>query len=279
MTDPERLIVSGADEFERDLLRCAATDRAPATLGSAALSAAASALALGAAPASAVASLSAEAAAKTLPAAAQGTATITLAHAKGAGIVAVLKWLTAGVVAGTIVSAAATNVLDLGAREAPTPAPLVAPQPAAPAAEIQPAKAGVARVPPPATAAATPAPNPPTPSSKHPSVRAPANEQPALPLAVSAPVGSDTLEQELAVLANVRRSLGMGDGPGALRTLAHYQASFPNGRLSQEALVLRIEAQAAVGNLDAARALARSFLANNPRSPHARRVRSVTRLE
>jgi len=47
------------------------------------------------------------------------------------------------------------------------------------------------------------------------------------------------------------------------------------GDLAPEALVLRIEALARTGERDAAEDLARDYLAKNPSSPHAERIRTL----
>ena len=71
------------------------------------------------------------------------------------------------------------------------------------------------------------------------------------------------------------RGVGRGSVPAALGALDDYQRSFPHGVLGQEAAVLRIEALVKGGNTAAAKALADRFLAANPQSPHAPRIRRL----
>ena len=63
--------------------------------------------------------------------------------------------------------------------------------------------------------------------------------------------------------------------PPSDRELDAYRESFPRGRLSQEATVLRIEALSASGNQAAAKRLGEQFLKNNEKSPYADRIKSV----
>jgi len=82
------------------------------------------------------------------------------------------------------------------------------------------------------------------------------------------------LASEIALLDEARRSATMNP----LRSLAlldEYARRFPLGDLAPEALVLRIEALARTGERDAAEDLARDYLAKNPSSPHAERIRTL----
>jgi len=83
------------------------------------------------------------------------------------------------------------------------------------------------------------------------------------------------LAAEVAALERARSALGSGDASQALRALDDYQRAFPRGTLGQEATVLRIEALARSGNAAGARALADRFLAANPSSPYAHRIRHL----
>ncbi|MGH7296275.1 MAG: outer membrane protein assembly factor BamD, partial [Polyangiaceae bacterium] len=68
-------------------------------------------------------------------------------------------------------------------------------------------------------------------------------------------------------------ALAAGDAAGALRRVDAYDREFPRGALAQEATTLRIEALLRQGQRDAALRLADRFLAANPRSPYAARIR------
>jgi len=81
------------------------------------------------------------------------------------------------------------------------------------------------------------------------------------------------LGQQVAALDRARDALTSGNAAGALRQVDEYDRQFPRGALAQEAAALRIEALFQQGNRDAALSLAERFLASNPRSPHAARIR------
>ncbi len=102
---------------------------------------------------------------------------------------------------------------------------------------------------------------------------------PVLPSAAhsAAPSGADepTLADEVKAIQRAKSALSAGNASGALKELDAYKASFPHGRLAQEATVLRIEALAASGNRSAAQKLGEAFLKSNEKSPYAARVRSV----
>jgi hypothetical protein len=84
------------------------------------------------------------------------------------------------------------------------------------------------------------------------------------------------LADEIARLDSVRRLLAAGQGRAALVALQHYASEHPAGALRQEAELLRIEAWQSAGQPARARALAARFLADNPDSPHAPRVRELS---
>jgi hypothetical protein len=91
----------------------------------------------------------------------------------------------------------------------------------------------------------------------------------------SAASDDNGLAAEVAALDRAREALAGGSVPAALGALDDYQRSFPHGVLGQEAAVLRIEALVKGGNTAAAKALADRFLAANPQSPHAPRIRRL----
>jgi hypothetical protein len=84
------------------------------------------------------------------------------------------------------------------------------------------------------------------------------------------------LAEEIARLDGVRRLLADGQGRAALAALRRYAVEHPEGALRQEAELLRIEAWQRAGQPARARALAGRFLADNPDSPHAPRVRELS---
>lgn len=147
----------------------------------------------------------------------------------------------------------------------PTPAPAVAPPPAtvappaAPRSEIEAIDVGEL----PATEA--------TESDAPSDEPAPARRAVATP----APAKLDTLPLELEAIDNARRALAQGNAALASRLLDRYAARFPKPRLGAEATVLRIETLIARGDRAGASRLGKAFLQNNPKSPYARRVRSL----
>jgi hypothetical protein len=82
------------------------------------------------------------------------------------------------------------------------------------------------------------------------------------------------LEGEVATLGAARAALGGNDAPTALRALDAYDRAFPQGVLSDEAAVLRIEALAKRSDPNAA-VLSERFVAGHPASPYAERLRAI----
>jgi outer membrane protein assembly factor BamD (BamD/ComL family) len=72
-----------------------------------------------------------------------------------------------------------------------------------------------------------------------------------------------------------RKQLGSGKPQAALSTLNRYHHEYPKGALGQEAMLLRIEALAQMGDRSAARTLATRFLNSQPSSPHRKRIESL----
>jgi hypothetical protein len=88
-------------------------------------------------------------------------------------------------------------------------------------------------------------------------------------------VPASTLKGETAMLDEARVAVRAGQAARALRALDAYNAAFPNGMLSPEATVLRIEVFESMGDRSGARRLADAFLAQHPDSPVAPRVRAI----
>jgi hypothetical protein len=81
---------------------------------------------------------------------------------------------------------------------------------------------------------------------------------------------------EIAALDEARTALRQGRAQDALGALDRYGAEYgKNGGLRVEATVLRIDALIRSGNRGRATALASAFLARNPKSPYAARVRAL----
>lgn len=85
------------------------------------------------------------------------------------------------------------------------------------------------------------------------------------------PVSND-LRDEIA-LVDAARAAMEGDAPArALVLLRRYATSYPGGTFRPEVTVLRIEALAATGRRDEARALARDFVGRHPDGPLSERM-------
>jgi hypothetical protein len=75
-----------------------------------------------------------------------------------------------------------------------------------------------------------------------------------------------------------RGLLQSGSPAAALGSLAHYERSFPLRQLVLEVLVLRMEAELALGRTDRAAALANRVLGMPARAPHEARAREILQL-
>jgi len=200
------------------------------------------------------------------------------------------KWTLIGVLLGVVGAAGLAGVTGHGhasvelekappqvARIAAGPASPTSLQPAAssePAPEVVPAAASAPRTRPsralsgaaPVVDLAEPAPEPAAPA-----------------LGAATPVGSaqfgsateSELAAQLAAIRSVRAALAARQAPRALREIDAYEHAHPSGLLLVEAEVLRIDANAALGNRDAVTRLGRQFLVQHPASPYAKHVRSL----
>ena len=84
-----------------------------------------------------------------------------------------------------------------------------------------------------------------------------------------------SLADEMKSAEAIRTASREGRIADAIRLLDEHDARFPNGALSEETLVLRIEAFAKAGRNAEAKALAEKFLSERPKSPYAPRVRAT----
>jgi len=97
------------------------------------------------------------------------------------------------------------------------------------------------------------------------------SNSPPTPVEAPEPPG---LAHEVAMLDTARQMVSTNPA-GTLRALDDYQSQFPHGDLAPEALVLRIEALVRSGQQASANKLASDYLARNPGSPHARKIRAL----
>lgn len=129
----------------------------------------------------------------------------------------------------------------------------------------------------------------PLPPSNPPQAEGPAplslDDLPTLPSEAPTPGAAPTklpqgsLADEVAQLQKAKLALKAGNAAQALSELGTYSQRFPRPTLGAEATVLRIEALSQTGDSARAKAMATSFLAKNPTSPYAARLRKLTGAE
>lgn len=86
---------------------------------------------------------------------------------------------------------------------------------------------------------------------------------------------TNTLPEEVALLDSASRALREHDPARAHAILDAYAARFGGGNLGPEATALRIQAFLEQGDRPHAERIAETFLAHNPHSPHAARLRAL----
>jgi hypothetical protein len=102
---------------------------------------------------------------------------------------------------------------------------------------------------------------------------APASPAAAPPGAASSDAVS--IAEEVAVVDRARHSLRQGRAGEALDELNRYQSRWPNGTLATEVVVLRVEAELRLGKRAVAKERARAFIASQPSSRYAARLREL----
>jgi hypothetical protein len=271
MTDPKRLRETHASELEGLLLESVRVDTPAPSARARTLAA----VALGAAAGSAAVGAAGSASAAALP----GSA-VTWAFAA--------KWLALGAGAGVVVAGTLVGPLHQvleGGRTIPhavgnlpravttSRTHVVAPLPVA--AEATPAESrsteSVAALPEARIAGRAVMPERAAPVAPSAPERVPER---ALTPADPAPV-TNTLPEEVAFLDAASRALRDHDPVRAHAALDSYAARFGGGNLGPEATALRIQAFLEQGDHARAERIAETFLAQNPHSPHAARVRSL----
>ena len=106
--------------------------------------------------------------------------------------------------------------------------------------------------------------------SIHRSLRWPAHEAGRSP-----PAPSPSLAEEVAALERARGALTGGDPAAAQRALDAYRVRFPEGSLSSEETVLRVQTLLAQGNQGEAIFVAETFSAMHPGDPYAQRLKKL----
>jgi hypothetical protein len=86
---------------------------------------------------------------------------------------------------------------------------------------------------------------------------------------------SSTLDDEVSMIDQARRSVASGSASSALQILNAYDDKYPGGALAQESAEIRIESLIAQGDHSAAERLAAQFFASSPSSPYVHRLRKL----
>jgi hypothetical protein len=268
MKDPKRLRETHASELEGLLLESVRAD-APSPSARARTLAA---IAIGAAAGSA----------------AVGTSTPASAALPGSKLSWLItgKWLAIGAGAGAVVAGSLVGPLH-GAMDGASPGI------ARPRAGVDVGSLAPGAQPPPVVAEALTEPQRVEPAAPSPGARfaptrvaAPERAAPMLPdVPGSVPDGTpsranptsvtNTLPEEVAFLDAASRALREHDPARAHATLDAYAARFAGGNLGPEATALRVQAFLEQGDRAHAERIAETFLAHNPNSPHAARLRAL----
>ncbi|MDF3066372.1 MAG: hypothetical protein K0R38_1973 [Polyangiaceae bacterium] len=90
-----------------------------------------------------------------------------------------------------------------------------------------------------------------------------------------ASAASADLSEQILLIEAARAGVAGRDAKSALTALDSYTAKFPRGAFGQEAAVLRIRALDQSGDSARATALAKSFVARFPNSPHVARLKPI----
>jgi hypothetical protein len=144
----------------------------------------------------------------------------------------------------------------------------------APAPAVTPVKAPVAEMPKPlAEPVAVPVVTEPPAVSPLPPVEAAPPPPHATRSDASAAAGD--LSEQIRLIEAARAGVAAHDAKTALGALDSYAQKFPRGSFGQEATVLRIRALDQAGDGARATALAKSFIARFPNSPHVARLKPI----
>jgi hypothetical protein len=220
---------------------------------------------LGAMPAGAAALTVADVAHTSAGAMPKGAAALGLGTNAAAPLAAALfaKWIAIGLGAGFAAVAAADGMQSLMSRApaATTTAVVLVPPPAAA----------------PARTTAPPVRAAPAPRSDRISLESAGTVSTAAPPPANAAQAraGDSLESELARVDAARAALGGGRWGEAFSESQRYEREHPNGRLLQEALLIRMRALEQMGDASEARAVARRLIRVGPSSPHAGQARAL----
>jgi hypothetical protein len=212
-----------------------------------------------------------------------GTASSAAAPTAKASVLLVAgKWLAVGAGAGAIVAGAIVGPLHhlmapstAASGELSARAPAIVPAETAPAPRADVADPGAEEVASPVVELKDDS------SGKSPEgdvlLATPASRAPDVQRA--RPSAAAPLAAEVAAIDHAARAVAKRDPERALAALDAYQKQFPSGVLRPEATVLRVQALVQQGDAVRAASIARAFLAQNPHSPHAERLRSLVQVD
>jgi hypothetical protein len=189
-------------------------------------------------------------------------------HAKWAAGLVVAKWLSVVALGGTVVTGGI--VLLRQAEQQP-----VAPVKAGAAVHTRTPSVQPPAAEPPEHVEAAPEPALDEQAAPAESAEAPGGATPSLSPRKSATRAQPDISLEIAAMDEARAALRGGRPTEALRALDRYDAANAKGSLRVEATALRIDALLRSGQRDRAQSLADAFLARNPKSPYAARIRTL----
>lgn len=170
------------------------------------------------------------------------------------------KWFGIGAIGGIVTMGAAVGVeqaVSSRVEAVEKPAAVVAPAPVDVPAKPRDVSKEATAVPEPVPTAklgATPPPSAPRPEAK---------------------AGEPSIGAELVAIDNARAALAAGNNARALSLVSAYERQPGQKRMSQEALVIRMEALARSGDSAGARSSAERLLAISPNGPQAARARQI----
>jgi hypothetical protein len=141
-----------------------------------------------------------------------------------------------------------------------------------PAATVKPVLVAPAAAPP---VTELPAPEAAPAVSPLPPVEEPAPAAPHAARTDTSVAGTADLSEQIRLIEAARAGVAAHDAKAATAALDAYAAKFPRGSFGQEAMVLRIRAIDQAGDSARATALARSFVARFPNSPHVARLKPI----
>ena len=95
------------------------------------------------------------------------------------------------------------------------------------------------------------------------------------PRSEASAAATDDLSEQIRLIEAARAGVAARDSKSALAALGEYSSKFPRGSFGQEATVLRIRAIDQSGDSARATAMAKSFIARFPASPHVARLKPI----